>query len=536
LLIRSPVRLRAFLALALCALACRRGATPPERKPAPVPRPLEGKAAPAPAAAPIARDFEQIAADRTLKVLFTFNSTGYFIYKGEAMGYEYELLDIFAKESGLRLEPVVVRDSKLLFEALNRGDGDVVAAQLAASPNEREVLMTDTLYSTAPVVVQRGPGGPARGASGTVRRATAREKRETEAAAKPIQIKARLIARPADLAGKRVDLSKVSPYRWRLLELNTELADDIDVVEVDDTTDQLIARLAEGGITYTVAAENVAALRIGEFSNLLIKPAIGPPQPIVWALRKTSPRLHQALNQWLAGKRQSGLLNTLYRKYFLDRRGYHKRAESPYLAAYTGRLSAYDDAFRDSARIPVWDWRLVAAQAYQESRFDPRARSWAGAVGLMQMMPRTARELHVDPRDPAQSVAGACRYLRRLEDAWRPTVTKRAERLKFVLASYNVGLGHVQDAVRLADKNGDDSTSWENIAYWLIRKSKRDVYNDPVVQFGFARGTEPVSYVDNILSRWDHYRELLAPAPTPEPTPALAAEPTPAAPTPPPPR
>jgi len=508
----------------LAALACggrERGG--PDT--ASVPKPLEAKAAPAPLRAPIARDLDQILADGALKVIFTFNSTGYFIYRGETMGYEYELLSAFAKESGLRLEPVIARDSKLLFEALNRGDGDVVAAQLAAALTEDEVLMTDTLYSTAPVVVQRGTGASAAGATGTIKRATEREKRETDPG--PITVRARLVSRPADLAGQQVHVARVTPYRRRLLELNVELADDIEVVEVDETTDKLIERLAEGDIAFTVAAENVAALRTGEYSNLIIKPAIGPPQPVVWALRKSSPRLHDALNRWLATKRKKGLLNVLYHKYFLDRRGYRKRVASRYLTAETGQLSPWDDAFRRSARIPAWDWRLVSAQSYQESRFDPRARSWAGAVGLMQIMPRTARELGIDPRDPEESVEGACRYLRRIEHAWEPTVGRRAERLKFVLASYNVGLGHVQDAVRLAAKNGEDAASWENVAYWLIRKSKREVFNDPVVRFGFARGTEPVGYVDAILSRWDHYREFVPLEPAPEATPTPAFEPTP---------
>jgi membrane-bound lytic murein transglycosylase F len=513
-------RLPPAFALLLLIVACSRDGGRSERAGAaqPVPKPLEAKPASAPVAAPVVRDLEQIAEEQVLRVLFTFNSTGYFVYRGETMGYEYELLSRFARESGLRLQPLVVRDSKLLFERLNRGGADIVAAQLVAAPDEDEVLMTDTLYSTAPVVVQRGPGGPAKGQSGTVRRATEREAREAEAA--PIMVQARLVSRPGELAGTAVHLTRVSPYRRRLLELNTELADDIEVVEVDETTDKLISRLAEGGIDYTVAAENVAALRTGEYSNLIIKPAIGPPQPIVWGVRKTSPRLHQVLNQWIASERQSGRLEILYRKYFLDRRGYNRRAASPHMASETGRLSEYDDAFQSGARIPVWDWRLIAAQAYQESRFDPKARSWAGAVGLMQIMPRTARELKVNPLDPRASVTAACQYLRRLERSWQSRVVDRAERIKFALASYNVGLGHVQDAVRLAEKNGD---------YWLIRKSKREVYNDPVVQFGFARGTEPVNYVDNILSRWDHYRETVSAAPQLEATPTPAPSPSPTA-------
>jgi membrane-bound lytic murein transglycosylase F len=490
----------------LLAVSCG-GEAPPERTAVPpVPKPLEAPGAAAPVAPPIERDLPQIAEDKTLKVLFTFNSTGYFVYRGEPMGYEYELLSRFASESKLRLKPVVVRDSKLLFEKLNRGEGDIAAAQLAASPTEKEVLMTDSLYSTAPVVVQRKGGSPAAGTSPTVKEARAREERETPDS---ITIRARLVSRPAELAGQPVHLTKMSPYRRRLLELNTELVDDIEVVEVDESTDKLIEQLAQGNIAFTVAAENVAALRAGEYTNLVIKPLIGPPQPVVWGLRKSSPKLHAALNRWLADQRESGLLNILYHKYFLDRRGYRKRVESRYLTTETGRLSPYDHVFREHSRIPGWDWRLIASQAYQESRFDPLARSWAGAIGLMQIMPRTARELRVDPDDPEQSVEGACRYLRRLDDAWQESVGRQEERIKFTLASYNVGLGHVQDAVRLAQKNGDDTASWEDVAYWLIQKSKRAFYNDPVCKHGFARGAEPVGYVDTILGRWDHYREFV---------------------------
>src|SRR5439155_16123467 len=111
-----------------------------------------------------------------------------------------------------------------------------------------------------------------------------------------------------------------------------------------------------------------------------------------------------------AAKRASGLLASLYRKYFLDRRAYTARTNSPYLTAETGTLSPFDEWFREYAAIPGWDWRLVAAQAFQESRFNPNAHSWAGAIGLMQIMPKTARQLRVDARNPQQSVEAACRY------------------------------------------------------------------------------------------------------------------------------
>jgi len=453
-----------------------------------VPKPLEDRAARVPEVPPVARDLPQIAADGKLRVLFTFNSTGYFMYRGDTMGFEYDLLELFARASHLALEPVVVRDGKALFDQLNRGEGDVVAAQLAASPSEQSVLMTAPLYQTAPVVVQRK---------------------------EPITIRARRVTVPGDLAGQQVHVSKVSPFRWRLLELRHQLDDDVDVVEVDESTEKLIQRLAEGQISFTVAPENVAALRAEDYTNLVIQPAIGPPQPIVWAVRKTSPELQGALDDWLEKERRAGLLAALYKKYFLDRRGFRQRAQSPYLTAETGQLSPYDGAFRSGAQIPGWDWRLVAAEAYQESRFDPHAHSWAGAVGLMQIMPRTARELHVDARDPAQNVAGACRYLERLDKAWESLVPDASERIRYTLAAYNVGLGHVEDAVRLAQKHGQDAGVWLHVAYWLLLESKREVYDDPVVKYGYARGAEPVNYVDDIVARWRNYREFVPDSPAP---------------------
>jgi len=498
--------LRGCLALVLVI-----GCGPGEKRPAPdvtrsmpapqLPKPAEAPVKP-PEVAPVVRDLPEM--NGTLRVLFTFNSTGYFLYRGETLGYEYELLTMFARDAKLKLEPVVVRDSRELFDRLNRGDGDLVAAQLAlpaASPPS-SVAVTESLYSTAPVVVQRSTQGSA--ATPTVAKDQARE-----ASSSPITVRARLVSTPRELAGQQVQIPRTSPYRQRLLELNEELTRDIDVVEVDESSDHLIEQLAQGEIAFTVAAENVAALKSGEYTNLIIKPVIGPPEPVVWAVRLNAPKLRAALDKWIAAKRKSGLLAILYRKYFLDRRGYTARTNSPYLAAETGALSPYDDWFREYAKIPGWDWRLLAAQAFQESRLNPKARSWAGAIGLMQIMPRTARQLHANAADPRQSIEAACRYLWQLDDLWKDDVTDEEERIKFILASYNVGAGHVQDAVRLAEKNGDDPHKWLDVSYWLIRKSKRSVYDDPVVKHGFARGTEPVSYVDQILARWRNYRQFV---------------------------
>ena len=515
--------IRGLVIAALLVLACgqrEQAASPTPKQTDPQTRSLEAPAPTPPPLAPVARDLPRIVESKELRVLFTFNSTGYFVYRGATMGYEFELLDRFARENGLKMKPVVLRDSRDLFDKLNAGEGDVVAAQITPGSKETRVAFTSGLYETAPVVVQR-KGTPAT-PSTDVNKALARERQETKDS-QGIVVRARLVTKPSELAGSQVHVPQTSPYHTRLIELNDELTQDIHLVEVDATSDKLIQQLSEGDIAYTVAAENVAALKAGEYTNLLVKPAIGPPQQVVWAVRTNAPALRAQLDTWIAAKKKSGLLTVLYRKYFRDRRGFHQRAASKYLTAETGRLSPYDDFFKEYARIPGWDWRLVASQAYQESRFNARARSWAGAVGIMQIMPATARELRVNAADPRQAIEGACRYLWKLDQRWED-IKPESERRKFILASYNVGYAHVEDAQRLAGKHGDDPQKWSDVAYWLIRKSTRAVYNDPVVKYGFARGTEPVAYVDLILDRHEHYKAFVKDVETAPPeTPGGAA-------------
>jgi membrane-bound lytic murein transglycosylase F len=157
-----------------------------------------------------------------------------------------------------------------------------------------------------------------------------------------------------------------------------------------------------------------------------------------------------------------------------------------------------------------WDWRLLASQVFQESKFHPDAHSWAGATGLLQLMPRTAKQYGVtNPLDPEDNVQGAVKFLKWLESYWQQRIPDDGERIKFVLASYNTGAGHVEDAQRLAEKYGGNSQRWEDVSYWLLQKSTQKYSSDEVVKFGFCRGLEPVNYVTNILERFDHYKQYV---------------------------
>jgi membrane-bound lytic murein transglycosylase F len=468
---------------------------------------------------PIERDFDAISERDTLTALTTYNSTSYFLYRGQPLGYEYELLKMFAEQNDLILKMRVVEDVDSLFILLNEGVGDIVAARVVPSAADTvNVAFSDPLYRTDPVVVQRAapPDLPdsveetiddgAEAYDTTV----AADRLVAEDLPEEVEIEAKLITRPSGLAGETVHVPGSSGYSERLMELSDEISGDIEVVEIGGnvSAERLIRGVATGAIDLTVSSEELAQLKENYFTNIVARPELGEPLEVTWAVRRNAPLLLEELNDFI--DENPGLAGNLFRKYYVDRKGYRERLDSDYLTGDTGRLSDYDDLFRRGAEELGWDWLLLASQAYQESRFQNRARSWAGAAGLLQLMPPTAREFGVtDVYDPEDNVAGAVRFIQWLTNYWEDKIPDPDERRKFILASYNTGHGHVEDARRLTVKHGGDDTVWDEVAYWLLQKSKRSVYSDPVVKYGFARGLEPVTYVELILDRYDHYRQFV---------------------------
>ena len=471
---------------------------------------------------PIERDLAAIQARDTLVALTTYNSTSYFLYRGAPMGYEYDLLKAFADAQDLALKMVVVRNRDSLYHRLNQGDGDLVAARIIPTASDSaDVAFTRALYETRPVVVQQQGAFDSLDAPQMADSLLAKEAPrdlkpipDSTAAPQPdsVVLRARLVSKPSDLTGQAVYLPGSSAYEEHLVELSDSLTGDIEVVELSGTvsTEALIRRVAEGKIKLTISPSNLAKLKESYYTNIVVRPQVGEPDRVAWAVRRNAPELLEALNTWISAEENQDLFDDLYQTYFVDRRGYLERQNDEYLTSETGRLSAYDDLLQQYADSVGWDWRLLASQTYQESRFDPKARSWAGAAGLLQLMPPTAREFDVhNVYNPEANVAGATRFLNWLKDYWKDKIKEVNERRRFILASYNTGHGHVEDARRLARKNGDNPNKWKDVAYWLLQKSKRKFYTDPVVKYGFCRGLEPVTYVSRILDRFNHYKQFV---------------------------
>ena len=225
-----------------------------------------------------------------------------------------------------------------------------------------------------------------------------------------------------------------------------------------------------------------------------------------WMVGDDKEDLEEELKAWY----KPGMLAEVKKEeeFLLSNRAVRRRVFAPMLNRAGGVISHYDGYFQRYASTIRWDWRLLAAQCYQESTFDPKARSWAGACGLMQIMPGTADHLGLSRAniyDPEQNIAAAVRYLAELERNFSD-IREHSERTKFVLAAYNGGHFHIRDAMALARKNGRNANSWREVESFVLGLSQPQYYNDPVVKNGYMRGSETVDYVRKIHERWNGYR------------------------------
>jgi len=225
-----------------------------------------------------------------------------------------------------------------------------------------------------------------------------------------------------------------------------------------------------------------------------------------WLVGDDKEDLEEELKAWY----KPGMLAEVKKEeeFLLSNRAVRRRVFAPMLNRAGGVISHYDGFFQRYASTIRWDWRLLAAQCYQESTFDPKARSWAGACGLMQIMPGTADHLGLSRAniyDPEQNIAAAVRYLAELERNFSD-IREHSERTKFVLAAYNGGHFHIRDAMALARKNGRNANSWREVESFVLGLSQPQYYNDPVVKNGYMRGSETVDYVRKIHERWNGYR------------------------------
>ena len=250
------------------------------------------------------------------------------------------------------------------------------------------------------------------------------------------------------------------------------------------------------------------SLELGEkLSKSEVDVSLSADGPKSWGVRSDAPQLAEALKKWSAEEKTVAKVIEDEKQRFANRGTVQRKVHAPFLDRSAGIISEYDNLFKEASSITGWDWRIIAAQCYRESAFDPFARSWAGAQGLMQLMPKTAASMGV-PADqinnPGANVRGAAKYIARLTKQFGD-ISNPQERIKFVLGAYNGGPGHIRDAMALARKYGRNPQSWQEVSVFVLGLMQPQYYRDPVVKCGYMVGTETTNYVVNIFSRAQQY-------------------------------
>lgn len=401
------------------------------------------------------------------------------------MGYDFDLAQDFCDHHNLKLNVKVAENTSRLLEMLKRGEGDLIAH---AVPIQNE-LKDSLIYCgeeqiTHQVLIQRANKGDT------------------------------IIKDVTELIGKEVHVEKGTKYHQRLLNLNSELGGGISIHTVSEdtiTSEDLIEKVSLGEIRLTVCDDYIARLNRTYYRNINISLSVSFEQRTSWAVRKDTPALAKALNEWFSSKDNTPNYRAITKKYFeLSKQPFDGEYEIP-LNLPKGAISPYDDLFKKHTEGTKYEWQLLAAISYHESRFKNNLTSWAGAAGIMGLMPRTAKSIGLtsdDRMNPDLSIGAAVVLLDRLNKIFLK-IEDIQERQKFMLAAYNGGNGHVSDAQALARKYGANPYIWEdNVEKYVELKSNPEYYNDPVCKNGYLRGGETVRYVRSVLATTNRFKRI----------------------------
>ena len=413
-------------------------------------------------------DLDGIRKRRVLRVLTRNNAATYFLWRGQLKGFEYELAGEFAREHGLRLEMIVPREGASLYDLLREGRGDMIAAALTPPPEWRldRILFCRSYDSVSHVVVDDKDS--------------------------PLRF--------SDLRGRTFYVQRSSPFWRTLAPLEADWGFALEAAPENLEAAGIIDRVGAGEYDLTVTDSRTLAVERSWRDDVQQVATLRTDIPLSWAVRESNPQLREAIDTFVRQSYRGLFYNVIHDRYFGDRRQVAERE------IHGDRLSPYDEIVKKLANQYGFDWRMIVAQMYQESRFHQRAVSFAGARGLMQIMPVTAVELGIENLDdPEAAIHAGIRYLDWVRDRFEPQLPVQ-DRMWFTLAAYNAGPGHVRDARRLAEEIGLNSNRWfENVEKAMLLLSNVEYSSN--ARHGYCRCGEPVAYVRQIRERYNAYVE-----------------------------
>ncbi|MCH8846173.1 MAG: transporter substrate-binding domain-containing protein [Proteobacteria bacterium] len=419
-------------------------------------------------------DLPRMQERKVLRVI-TYQSPGnYFFNNGKMHGFEYSFIKEFAKSKRMNVDVVLASSHEEMRELLLSGDGDIIAASLPEnSLHDENIKMTIAYDYSAPVIIGR----------------------DTEKSLVDIR----------DLEGRRIALAPESPYRG-ILEGIQRRGIDFEIIGTDEgvNVEETLYRVSHAMSDLTILGGHQVKAELTRQYGL--KPLFTLSEPVgqSWAVRASDHKLLAAVNDYIEQEYRGDTYNVLYGRYLS--RPKNRKAESR-LLTHVDKLSPYDEIVKKSAKRHSFDWRLIVAQMYQESQFDPAAVSYAGAEGLMQLMPATARDLGVeDVNDPTLNITAGVKYMSILRDQFEQGLPLE-DKTWFTLASYNAGFTRVKKARLLAEKMGLDSDRWfGNVEKAMLKLSKPYTQDGEVKRL--CRCGQAVVYVQDIRSLYNNYVRL----------------------------
>jgi len=421
-------------------------------------------------------DLETILKTDTLRIGTIAGPVSYFYYRDEMMGFDLEMAQNLADSLKVTLKIVEAESETELIEMLANRTVDIAAYNFQQTKSLKRhfhfVLALDDSYQ---VLVQ------------------------------PMDFKT--FTNTIDIKDVTVTVVANSAFEQRLAHLNNETGNNFEIQQAADslTQEDLIEQVATGKIGYTVADIKVARLYKSYYKKLDVRLQVGFYQRNGWLVRKESVNLRKAIDLWSATSDNELLISNLSFKYLRNSLYFSQRK----IKIPKGAISPFDHLFKKYAPEINWDWQLLAAVAFHESRFDSSSVSWAGAAGIMQLMPRTASNFGLSRKNimnPEKNIEAGVQYIKSLNLTFSKIENKN-ERIKFILASYNSGPAHILDARALAQKYGKNKDVWfGHVDVYLLKKSEPEYYNDEVVKYGRFRGRITVDYVEKTLATYEKYK------------------------------
>jgi membrane-bound lytic murein transglycosylase F len=420
------------------------------------------------------QSLQSILKNGELTVTTRNNANCYYVYRDEPMGFEYELAKAFADHLGVRLRVEIADQWNDLIPAVLSGKCALIAASMTATAARKKKIRFSNAYMTIRqhLIVHRDNFH---------------------------------INKFEEIGEDAIHVREGTSYQERLEQLQRKGYAFRIALDPNIATEELIRRVAMKKIKFTVADDNVALLNRRYYPQIVISTAISGHQELAWGVHPKARGLAAEINRFFEKIQSNGRYAEIYQRYYgdvsrfdyVDLRTFHRRIAS--------RLPKFEISIREAADTYNFDWRLIAAQIYQESHLRVWARSHAGAYGLMQLTRSTAKSLGVtDIYDPEQNIPAGVRHLRDLFNHYDHV--KGEDRLWIALAAYNIGIGHIQDARDLTRDRGEDPNSWAALKQVLPLLSQKAFYRNS--RYGFCRGDEPVAYVRQIQLYYDILKRM----------------------------